>query len=458
MAFSLPSAGGCPSPAPETSEQPKPARKKEVPLLLALLVIGLCLVVISGAVVFGVYPHVAAKYHWEQAKKALVNNDLARAENHLAECLKVWSTDGEVQFAMARTSRRNGKLDQAFEHLLKAKKQNWVPEQIKLENALIKAQRVGFLPDVTEPLETILREGHQDYRYILEALIIGDIQTNFFTEADRWALVWIDRDPDEWLARYWHGVVLDFTGQFASSKEEYRKALELNPNGKDTHFRLAQVLLLRDKAADEAIVHFEATLASDPDNAAALLGLARCQHSLEPEDLAKAKATLDRLIQAHPDFVGAYTLYSQLEDEEDRLEEALRWLKKAKEIDPNDRLTNQRLFDVLHRLNRQEEAQEIQRRTREQERLFLRLDEIATEVLGQPKDVPLRVEAGNILLQLGKPAEAFDWFISAYLLDKNDQTVKEGMRKCLQKTGNKELLELYRPYIGEPHPTAENQK
>ena len=113
---------------------------------------------------------------------------------------------------------------------------------------------------------------------------------------------------------------------------------------------------------------------------------------------------------------------------------------------------------MLRRLNRQEEAQEIQRQTREQQRLFLRLDEIAKEVLSQPKDVPLRVEAGNILLQLGKPDEAFNWFISAYLLDKNDRTVKEGMRKCLQKTGNKELLELYRPYIGEPHPTAENQK
>src|SRR5260370_2760745 len=161
MALSAPSAGGSFSPAPEASQQAKPARKKEAPLLLALLVIALCLVVIGGAVAFGVYPHVAAKYHWEQAKKALANNDLARAENHLAECLKVWNNDGEVQFAMARTERRNGKLDQAFEHLLKAKKQNWVPEHIKLENALIKAQRIGYLPDVTHQLETILREGHQ---------------------------------------------------------------------------------------------------------------------------------------------------------------------------------------------------------------------------------------------------------------------------------------------------------
>jgi tetratricopeptide (TPR) repeat protein len=452
-----PSSAGSSSPAPETFEQAMPTRKKEAPLGLALLVMVFCLIVISGAVAFGVYPHVAAKYHWEQAKKALANNDLARAEDHLTECLKAWNNDGEVQFAMARTERRNGKLDPAFEHLLKAKKLKWVPEQIKLENALIKAQRIGYLPDVTHQLETILREGHQDYRYILEALIIGDIQTNFFTEANRWALVWIDRDSDDWLARYWHGVVLDVAGQFATAKEEYRKALELNPEGKDTHLRLAE-LLLHEKAADEAIAHYEATLAGDPDNAVALLGLARCQHSLEPNDLSKAKATLDGLIQTHPNFVGAYTLYSQLEDEEDRLEEALQWLKKAKEIDPNDRLTNQRLFDVLRRLNRQEEAQEIQRRTREQERLLLRLDEIAKEILGQPKDVPLRVEAGNILLQLGKHNEAFHWFVSAYLIDKNDQPAKEGMRKCLQKTGDKELLELYRPYLSEQPKSTENQK
>ena len=58
----------------------------------------------------------------------------------------------------------------------------------------------------------------------------------------------------------------------------------------------------------------------------------------------------------------------------------------------------------------------------------------------------------------GKHNEAFHWFVSAYLLDKNNQPAKEGMRKCLQKTGDKELLELYRPYLSEQPQTIENQK
>ena len=279
MASSAPSAGGSSSPAPEASPPAKLARKKDAPLLLALVVIALCLVVIGGAVAFGVYPHVAAKYHWEQAKKALVNNDLAAAENHLAECLEVWKNDGEVEFAMARTCRRRGKLDPAFEHLLKAKKLKWVPEQIKLENALIKAQRIGHLPDVTRQLETILQEGHQDYRYILEALIIGDIQINFFTEANRWALVWIDRDPDDWLARYWHGVVLDVAGQFATAKEEYRKALELSPGVAVVHTRYATHLQVMGKY-EEALAEAQIARNLDPVSPASERNVARpCRKS-----------------------------------------------------------------------------------------------------------------------------------------------------------------------------------
>jgi len=199
MAVSPLPASDSTSPPPTVSEQPKPVRKKYAPPLLGLLVVALCLVVIGGVMAFVVYPQVRAKYHWEQAKKAIANNDLAGTENqwgaekHLEECLKVWKTDGEVHFLMARTCRRIGGdkgLARAIEYLQKAKRYKWVPEQIKLENLLIKAQ-AGYLPEATKQLQVILEEGHQDDVFILEALIIGCLQTNFFTEADRWANIWI---------------------------------------------------------------------------------------------------------------------------------------------------------------------------------------------------------------------------------------------------------------------------
>ena len=61
----------------------------------------------------------------------------------------------------------------------------------------------------------------------------------------------------------------------------------------------------------------------------------------------------------------------------------------------------------------------------------------------------LRNEGGNILLQLGKHEKALHWFFSAFLIDRKDQAAKEGMRKCLQKMGDKELIERYRVLLSE---------
>jgi len=451
MAVSPAPASDSSTPTSNPSEAPKPIRKKEAPPLLALSVIAVCILVIGGVAALVVYPEVRAKYHWEQAKKDIADNYLAGTENrlgaekHLEECLKVWKTDGEVHFALARVSRRIGKFDQALKHLQKAKQHNWLTSQIKLENLLLKAQS-GYLPDATKQLETILQEGHQDDVYILEALIIGCIQTNFFSDANGWATIWIRQHPDDWLARYWHGVILEGANQHALAKEEYQKAIELNPNGFDTHLRLAEVLM-HEKSLKEAMAHYEKALASDPENPAALLGLARCQQTFSTPDATKA--TLNRLIELHPESIGAYSLYSKLAIEEFRPQEALEWLIKAQAVDPNDRITNQKLVEILHQLNRDDEARQIERRMQEQERQLTRLDDINKELLSQPKDVVLRNEAGSILLQLGKPEKALHLFFSAFLIDRKNQPAKEGMQKCLQKMGDKELIERYRVPLSE---------
>ncbi len=446
MAVSPSSTGGSTSPPPDASPRPKPNRRRYAPPELALPIMGLCLLVIGGVAYWVVYPQIQAEYHWRQAKKAIYNYDLKQAQEHLEECLKVRPTDGEVLFALARTLRRAGKLDEARDYLKKANQHHWVSNQVKLEVLLIKAQ-TGYLSQLVKQLQEILEEGHLDDRFILEALVIGYFRTNFLTEAHRWATVWIDQHPDDWLARYWHGVVLEAGNQFSLAKDEYEVALELNPDGFELHLRVAEVLM-HNKASEETLAHYEAVLKTDSTNPIALHGLARCQHSLRSREVAKA--TLDRLIETNPKFIGAYTLEAQLAEEEDNVDEALDWLKKAQAIDPNDRQTNQRLIEVLRRLNRDAEAKEVEARTREIEKQLLRLDDIRKEVLSLPKDVALRNEAGNILLQLGKPEDAFWWFISAFFINSKDKPTKDGMRKCLQRMGDKEKTDRYKHLLEDP--------
>src|SRR5260370_39240884 len=140
MAVSPPAASDSPTSPSDTSRQPNPVLRKYAPPMLAFPIIGLCLVVIGGVLYWIVYPQIRAEYHWRQAQKAIFNYDLARGQEHLERCLEVRPTDGEVLFVMARTMRREGKLEEARDYLRRASQQRWVPDQIKLEVLLIKAQ------------------------------------------------------------------------------------------------------------------------------------------------------------------------------------------------------------------------------------------------------------------------------------------------------------------------------
>ncbi len=435
------SSASDPSPVPPTvSPQSAPARKK--PLPLALLISLLCMLIISGVGYFVFYPQLGAGYHWRQAKKALENNRLAQAAEHLQACLNVWGNDGEVHFLLARTYRRSTKIDQARVQLRLAAKQRWVPEQIKLEYLLIKAQT--GLPEPTNQLREMLKEGHRDDIYIFEALIIGCLQTNNFLDANRWTTIWLEQHPDDWLGRFWLGVVLEQAGEYGLAAEEYQRALELNPNAAELHLRLAEVLM-QPNVTEEATIHYQAALADDPNNPIALLGLARCQHSFGTKEVTKA--TLDRLLQLDPENFGAYSLYGQMALEEDDPEQALRCFQKACAINPNHLVTTRQLAQTLRRLNRGEEAKAAERRAAELEQLVQRLDETTKEALKQPKDVALRYETGDILLRLGKPDKAFRWLISALLIDPTHKPTKEATQKCLQRLGDKELLERYQPIL-----------
>ncbi len=446
MAVSPPSASDLSPVPPNTPLPAKPAAKRGAPLLLGLIVIVFCLVVIGGVAYFFVYPQLSAGDHWRAAKKAIENNHLAEAQGHLESCVSVWAKDGEVQFLLARTCRRLGQFDKARLHLQLAAKQHWVPEQIKLETLLMRAQ-TGFRPETTTPLQDLLKAGHRDDTLIFEALIIGCLQINNFREANRWTTIWTEQHPDDWLGRFWLGVVFEEAGQLDLAAEEYKKALDLNPNGWELHLRLAEALM-QGNSTEEAATHYQAALDDDPNNPSALLGLARCQHSLGTNETTRI--TLNRLMKLDPENFEAYSLRGQMALEEENLEHALHMFDQAHAINPSHLITNRQLAWILHKLKRDVEAQETERRIQEIEKQILRLDEITKELLNQPKDVLLRDEAGSIHFNLGNVQKAFRWFVSALLIDPKHQPTKEHLRKCLQRMGDQNLLEQYKPFIDAP--------
>jgi tetratricopeptide (TPR) repeat protein len=468
----VPSAEGESSPSPAPGSPPKP--KKSVPAGLAFGVIALCLVVLGAIGGIVVYPQIKAAYHWRQAREAIDRFDLTAAQEHLSKCLQVWTTSGEAEFLMARTCRRAGDLETAREHLKKAKKLNWVHQQIQLEYLLIQAQ-TALLPWVEEKLKGLLQEGNQDDRLILEALVVSCLNSNFIKKGYQWSTVWVEQHPDDWEARFYHGSVLETSlrDEMASNElaaNEFQKALQLNPDFPATHLHLAQVLLL-DNRSQDALPHFQEYLKHDPTNPLALLGLARClQSDGEPKE---ARAVLQKLLAAHPEAVDGYLLEAQLAlEEEDNTKEAQQWLRKALDLDPDHRLSNQTMAKALlceaaalQAENRNKEADEKLKQAKEfddrGERIrqaYRRVKEINKELLTKRDDVVLRIEASTLLMNVGRKQEAYRWLVSALLLDPEYKPAKDAAKEFLRKYGDRQLQERYRAILeDQPNPSLKDR-
>jgi tetratricopeptide (TPR) repeat protein len=426
---------------------------------LALAVIALCLAILAAVGFLVVYPQIKGARHWRQAQEAIDRYDLQQARKHLKECLDIWPSSGETEFLMARTCRRAGDLDAAREHLQRAKRLNWVAQQVQLESYLLQAQTL-LAPWVEEKLRGILQDGHPEERFILEALVMGCLQGNLLKRALQWTTVWVEHHPDDWEARFWNGRVMEAGLAYSLAAKEFQKAVELNPSHPGLQFHLAQVYLL-DGHFSQSLPHFREYVQSDPDNPVALLGLARC---LQSEALAEeTRATLDKLFAVQPDDVGGYMLEAKLALEEDQFQAAKDWLDKALSRDPYDREANQDMARILRHQaaalendNRKPEAEEkkkqaerFEKKDREISNATRRIADIVHELLEKPGNPALLTEAGTTLMAVGRNDEAFRWLIGALRLDPNHQPAKEALRNCLQRLGDRRLEELYQPILRE---------
>src|SRR5579884_2190192 len=415
---------------PSASPAPAPSRRgvfarRQVPPRIKAAVLALCALVLVVAGYWGIYPQAVAYTRWHQAQTALRELDFDAARRDLESCAAVWSNSAETQFLLARTCRRQGDLEAANAHLREAKRLHWVDEQITLESTLLRVSA-----GVIKPNESILRgyldRGDPDSRLILEALVVGSLQTNFLSEAYHWSEAWCKNFPDDWEGHYWQGNVLLAGSNLEKAGVQFERALAGNPGFWRAQIQLGEVLRRRGRYA-EAVQHFQAALDRQPSDGAALLGLARCDRALNSPD--GTRAALDRLLAAYPHDANGLRLRGQLALDNDNPQEALDWLQKADAANPDNKDTLKALADTCRLLNRTAERQKYEARWKEVDTAIRRLDKIATEVATNSQDVGLRFEAATILVRLGRRREALPWLTSILQIDpKHDEA-----RKLLEK-------------------------
>ena len=376
-------------------------------LALALLSLGLLALIGAGVTIAGW--HVRAWRHYQAALEAVEKHDLVAVRDHLAVCLGVWPSSGEMHLLAARTARQAGAYDEAENHLKECLRLGWPAEEISLERDLIGVQR-GELGSGETRLLQLVEQGHPDALLILEALCHGYIQSYRLPEASRCLELWLERRPNDIQALLWRAEVEELRFSAQDALADYRRVVERTPERDAARLRLAE-LLLAEHQPREAAPHFESLLQRQPANPAVLLGLARCRHLLG--DTAEASALLDGLLSSFPYDVGGLGERGKIYLEARQPAEAERWLRLAASLAPYDRDIIYPFYLCLQQCGKAEEAEGYRVKLKEIQEQLARLAELTRRIADKPHDPLLRYQAGLIFMKSGQTKEGLRWLYSA---------------------------------------------
>jgi tetratricopeptide (TPR) repeat protein len=142
---------------------------------------------------------------------------------------------------------------------------------------------------------------------------------------------------------------------------------------------------------------------------------------------------VEKLLALRPDDARVLLLRGQLDLDAGRAEEALPWLRRARDGAPYEMDTNEALAAACRALNRREEAETYARAAQQVHKDLQRIVDIAKEILSGKNSLALRYEAGTVMRRLGQEQSAVHWFVSAHVLDRDDQPTRRALAECLHK-------------------------
>jgi tetratricopeptide (TPR) repeat protein len=419
-------------------EQPKQNRKRWSlrRLLLAILLLAL--------IAFGAYSagiHFWAEYQLRAARHDLEQRDFSEASRRLALCMKVRPENVDICLLAAQAARRSRDYAEADRLLKRYRSLGGDARAASLERALERAQRGELAGGIESFLWATLEQDRPNDPLILEALAQGYMATF------RWGLALgclkrlLECWPNDAEVLVWRGWVSENLHLLPAARDDYRRALELNPEHEEARLRLAEALLLSSQP-EEALEHLTRLQPRQPNNPALLLALARCRRELNQPD--EARALLERLLAEHPDDTLVLTERGKLALSQGQAAEAEDWLRKALALAPFERETNYQLALSLRQQGKEQEAVACLARLKRIEADQERLAGLFAAMVEKPRDLSLRREAGAILLSNGQTKEGLGLLQSVLAEDAEDRPTHALLADYYQRIGNRGLADTHR--------------
>jgi Flp pilus assembly protein TadD len=278
-----------------------------------------------------------------------------------------------------------------------------------------------------------VEEGRSDAALLLEALTRGYLQQYQLGLAHHCLERWRQIQPENPQLFYLQGLLyLDYIHDRSVGEENYRRALELDPDHEEARLGLAVALLLR-KSFAPAAEHFEHLRRCQPDNLSLQVNLAECLDGLD--QTAEAVRLVDDVLARQPEYAAALSLRGQLALKSEQLDQAESWLRQALRRAPMDHRARYSLARCLEQSGQQEEARQQRRRLQQMEEDLAHFHKIVTrEIAERPRDPALHCTLGQILLRAGQREQGIRWLQSALQLDPHYAPARQALTDYLSPT------------------------
>ena len=411
------------------------------------------LVTILGVLVFcGIGGWRYSVYQWREAQLALKEERLADARGRLGYCLTVWPYSSSVHLLAARTARLSGDLETAETHLNRCLRLEGGPSQaVQLEFLLFRVQ-AGELDEVAEPLFATVETGHPEAPVILQTLARAYMHRMRYKLASSCLSRWIDLRPDEVKAYHWRGWVLERLGNHQGAAEDYRRALELDPDLIPVRLRLAE-MLLEDKKTPEAVPHLERLYGQVPDNPQVRARLGTCRYLQGRTD--EARRLLESAAEQLPRDPGVHVALANLDLEDGRGEEAERRLRALLELEPADTEALFVLVSALRLQGRNDEATAALKKYEQKREVVERTNTLLSTVVDSPKaGADDYAETGRLLIEIGRFKEGTYWLNRALERDPSNQQAHRALADYYERKGDPAEASAHRGRLRDPGRSA----
>lgn len=388
------------------------------------------------------WPSFEAWHHLRRGRIELQGYHPDKARFHLDAYLRRRPQDVSAHLLAARAARRLGDYDEAEKHLRQAQRgQREQSEEVVLEWALHHAA-LGELDRTEAYLLPLTREDSEQGLLACEALAEGYRRTYRVPQALAVLSIWLERRPNNVPALLLRGHLLGQVNSFQRAIPDYQRALEQKPDCEEAQHWLT-VCLVESARWDEALPYLEKLYSRHPEEMDVRVHLARCWCHLG--QAPRASQMLRAVLAEQPNHALALRSLGETLLQEQQLQQAENWLRRAVAATPHDYRAQWFLYEAFRRQNKAAEAEQQLERAKQVERRWNRFNEITQhEMAMRPHDVALHAELGGLLLDMGNADAGRNWLLSALNRDPRCRPVHEALARYYQLQGEDEKAAHHR--------------